>query len=314
MLLRPAAAVFAAGVAVRRAAYRRGWARSLAVGVPLVVVGNISVGGTGKTPITGWLTARLAKAGRSPAIVSRGYGGRRQVTPVKVGPQSDPAEVGDEPVMLARQAGRPVWVCIDRASAAARAVEEGAEIVVSDDGLQHYRMARDLEICVVDGNRRFGNGLMLPAGPLREPARRLAEVDQVLVQGRSSEIPGLHFELSIENAVRLNGSEERALGEFAGRPVLALAGIGAPERFHSALVAAGLDIEPVRVPDHGRISLKPLLRRKLPVIMTEKDAVKYRGHEGENLWWTPARIVMPEDAAAKLVLRVLSLLDRDNDG
>lgn len=310
MLLRPAAALFAAGAAVRRTAYRSGWARSVAVGVPLVVVGNISVGGTGKTPIAGWLTDRLANTGRSPAIVSRGYGGRRQATPVKVSAESDPAEVGDEPVMLARQAGRPVWVCIDRASAAGRAVEEGADIVVSDDGLQHYRMARDLEICVIDGLRGLGNGLMLPAGPLREPAGRLAEVDQVLVQGRSSEFPGLHFELSIDNAVRLNGSEERALGEFAGGPVLALAGIGAPERFHSALVAAGLDIEPVRAPDHGRVSMGSLLQRGLPVIMTEKDAVKYRGFTGENLWWTPARVTMPEDSAEQLIRRVLSLLDK----
>ena len=310
MLLRPAAALFGAGVAVRRTAYQRGWARSVAVGVPLVVVGNISVGGTGKTPITGWLTESLANAGRSPAIVSRGYGGRRQTTPVRVSPQSDPAEVGDEPVMLARQAGRPVWVCIDRASAAARAVEEGADIVVSDDGLQHYRMARDLEICVIDGLRGLGNGLMLPAGPLREPAGRLAEVDQVLVQGRSSEFPGLHFELSIDYAVQLNGSEKRALGEFAGGPVLALAGIGAPERFHSALVAAGLDIQPVRVPDHGRVSMKSLLQRGLPVIMTEKDAVKYRGFTGENLWWTSACVAMPDDSAEQLLHRVLSLLDK----
>ncbi len=308
-LLCPAAGLFAAAAAIRRTAYRKGWARSLPAGVPVVVIGNITVGGTGKTPIAGWLAEQLAAAGRHPAIVSRGYGGRRQTAPAPVTRDSDPAEVGDEPVILARQYGCPVWVCIDRASAARRAVEEGADIVLSDDGLQHYRMARDLEICVVDGDRGLGNGRLLPAGPLREPAARLGQVDQVLVQGKNNDFSGLSFDLHIEEVERLDGVEKRPLRAFAGRRVLGLAGIGAPERFHAALAAAGLEVEPVWVPDHGRVSLEPLLQRGLPVIMTAKDAVKYMGFAGSDLWWAPARVVMSEEAAKSVVGRVLSLLD-----
>ena len=307
--LAPVAGLFGAAVALRRAAYRRGWISSVRAGAPLVVIGNITVGGTGKTPITGWLAERLMAAGRNPAVVSRGYGGRRQAAPVRVTPQADPAEVGDEPVMLALQAGCPVWVCTDRASAARRAVEEGADVVLSDDGLQHYRMARDLEICVIDGDRGLGNGRLLPAGPLREPARRLKEVDEVLIQGRAGEFEGVEFELRIERAARLAGSGERLLKDFAGRRVLALAGTGAPARFHAALESAGLLVEPVPVPDHGRVALEPLLARSLPVIMTAKDAVKYRGAAAKDLWWTPARVVLPEAAAGRLVRRVLNLLD-----
>ena len=307
-LLCPAAGLFAAAAALRRTAYRNGWLRSLSAGAPVVVVGNISVGGTGKTPIAGWLAQSLAQAGRSPAIVSRGYGGRRHRTPVMVTPQSDPGEVGDEPVLLAKQAECPVWVCVDRARAARRAVAGGADIVLSDDGLQHYRMARDLEICVVDGERGLGNGRLLPAGPLREPRARLEEVDEVLVQGAESGFPGLEFELRIDRALRLDGAEQRRLTEFAGRRVLALAGIGAPRRFHAALRACGIDVEPVRVPDHGRVSLGPLLKRGLPVIMTAKDAVKYPDHVEKDLWWTPAEVFMPESSRERIMRRILDLM------
>ena len=311
-MLWPAAALFGAAVALRRASYRRGWLASVRAGAPVVVIGNISVGGTGKTPMTGWLADRLVRAGRIPAIVSRGYAGRRQAVPVRVAPGSDAAEVGDEPVMLAQQAGCPVWVCVDRARAALKAAEEGAELILSDDGLQHYRMGRDLEFCVIDGGRGLGNGRLLPAGPLREPARRLAEVDEVLVQGVPGEFRGLGFELRIDHAVPLGGTGRRSLEEFAGQKVLALAGIGAPERFHVALRSAGLDVVPAPVPDHGRMALDRLLARGLPVLMTAKDAVKYPGVSADNLWWVPARVVMPEHSAKKILGHVLGLLDKGN--
>lgn len=309
-LLCPAAWLFGAAAAVRRAAYRNGWTRTFRAGVPVVVIGNISVGGTGKTPITGWLAKQLADAGRSPAIVSRGYGGRRQTAPVRVASGSDPAEVGDEPVMLAQQTGCPVWVCIDRPAAVRRAGQDGADLVLSDDGLQHYRMARDLEICVIDGERGLGNGRLLPAGPLRESARRLNDVHEVLVQGGNGRIPGLLFKLRISHAVRLDGAGRKPLAEFAGGKVIAVAGVGAPERFYAALAAFGLDVEPVRAPDHGRVPLDPLLKRGLPVIMTAKDAVKYRGFEGQDVWWTPAEVVMSEESKGRIVSKVLALTDR----
>ena len=310
-LLYPAAVSFAAAAAMRRTAYRKGWLPSFSAGAPVVIVGNITVGGTGKTPIVGWLAEALARAGRKPAIVSRGYGGRRQNAPVRVTPLSDAGEVGDEPVMLAKQAACPVWVSIDRARAARRAVMEGAEIVLSDDGLQHYRMARDLEICVVDGDRGLGNGRLLPAGPLRESPGRLGEVDEVLVQGMQSGFPGLKFELRIDRALRLDGTRQRPLTEFAGRRVLALAGVGAPQRFHAALRAHGLEVEPLGVPDHGRVALGALLKRGLPVIMTGKDAVKYPDPVDGDLWWTPAEVYMPEDSRRRVLRRVLALLDKD---
>ena len=309
-LLCPAAWLFAAVTALRRTAYRKGWVRILDANVPVVVIGNISVGGTGKTPISGWLAENLADAGRRPAIVSRGYGGSRQAVPVRVSSGADPAEVGDEPVMLARQVACPVWVCIDRAAAARRAADEGADIVLSDDGLQHYRMGRDLEFCVIDGDRGLGNERLLPAGPLRESARRLNHVDEVLVQGGEGRIHGISFALKLAGAIRLDGRVQRSLENFAGQPVLALAGIGAPERFHAALAAAGLQVEAVRVPDHGRVPLKPLLKRGLPVIMTAKDAVKYRGFEGQDVWWTPAEVVMSEESKGRIINKVLALAGR----
>ena len=309
-LLLPAAGLFAAASATRRAAYRKGWLRAKSVGAPVVVVGNITAGGTGKTPITGWLAQSLARAGRRPAIVSRGYGGRRHRAPARVTPLSDAGEVGDEPLMLAKQLDCPVWVCVDRAGAARRAVREGAEIVLSDDGLQHYRMARDLEICVIDGERGLGNGRLLPAGPLREPPGRLEKVDEILVQGRHSDFSGLEFELRIDRAVRLDGAGQRPLKAFAGRRVLALAGIGAPQRFHTALKDYGLEVEPVRVPDHGKVDLSMLLQHGLPVIMTAKDAVKYPDPGEGDLWWAPASVHMPADSSQRILRRVLALLDK----
>ena len=306
----PVAALFGLAVAARRTAYRRGWMASLPAGAPVVVIGNISVGGTGKTPITGWLAQRLMASGVKPAVVSRGYGGQRRSEPVAVTARSDAAAVGDEPVMLARQTGCPVWVCTDRARAARRAVREGANIVLSDDGLQHYRMGRNLELCVIDGARGLGNGRLLPAGPLREPAQRLDQVDEVLVQGCAGGFGGTGFELRIDHALRLDGRARRPLAAFAGQRVQALAGIGAPERFYAALESAGVDVQPVPVHDHGRVDPDLLLAGGLPVLMTAKDAVKYPAIDGGNLWWTPARVIMPERAAERLVGRVLALLDQ----
>ena len=349
----PAALLFGAAVALRRTAYRRGWAASCSAGAPVIVIGNISVGGTGKTPMVGWLAQRLLRGGYSPAVVSRGYGGRKQRAPVRVARDSDPAEVGDEPVMLAQQAGCPVWVCIDRASAARRAVQEGADVVVSDDGLQHYRMTRDLEFCVLDGTRGLGNGRLLPAGPMRETPKRLNEIDLLLIRRPlagatlgtggarvaaaareageasaagvalgvaaasavraaaprlASEFQGIEFALRIEHAQRLDGAEKRDLKDFAGQRILALAGIGAPERYYAALESAGLAVEPVPAADHGRVDLNRLLARRLPVLMTAKDAVKYRGLNSNRLWWTPASVAMSESAAEQLMRPVLKLL------
>ena len=182
--------IFRAIAAARRGAYRAALLKTERLPVPVIIVGNITVGGTGKTPLVLWLVTLLARHGMRPAIVSRGYGGDL-ASPRPVTAASDPARVGDEPVLLAQRSGCPVWVGADRVAAARAllAAHPACDVIVSDDGLQHYRLARDVELAVVDGARGLGNGLMLPAGPLREPAARLREVDAVVINGTAREVP-----------------------------------------------------------------------------------------------------------------------------
>lgn len=308
-LLVPASWLFACALRLRRDAYRRGWLKIHRLPVPVVVVGNITVGGTGKTPVVEWLVKQLQACGCQPGIVSRGYGGRSHAQPLLVEPRSAVAEVGDEPLLLARRTGAPVAVCNDRARAAERLMAAGVRMVVSDDGLQHYGLGRDLEIVVVDGERGFGNGRLLPAGPLREPLARLQEADFVLVNGRCGHVSGVCFSLTGDAAVHLSTGEARALSSFSGARVWAVAGIGNPQRFYAQLQAAGIDPVPVPVPDHGRTDLVALARKDdRPVLMTEKDAVKYRRSEHPSAWYVPVRVDMPADIAARIMTRVRSLL------
>ena len=184
LLLLPFEWLFRLLVLLRRLAFRLGLKPSYALPVPVIVVGNISVGGTGKTPLVVWLVSLLRKAGYHPGIVSRGYGGKAERWPQQVRPDSDPQTVGDEPVMLAQRCACPIVAAPDRVAAAKLLLKHTkCDLIITDDGLQHYRLKRDIEIVVVDGERRFGNGHCLPAGPLREPQSRLAEVDFVIANG-----------------------------------------------------------------------------------------------------------------------------------
>lgn len=309
--LLPLAWIYGAVTGVRRWLWRSGWLQSRRLTVPVVVVGNITVGGTGKTPVVEWLGRTLAEAGFRPGIASRGYGGRPGRAPHLVEPGDDPAQVGDEPLMLRRSTGLPVCVCRDRVAAGQRLVAEGVDVVIADDGLQHYRLARDLEIMVVDGERRSGNGWLLPAGPLREPAERRETVDVVLVNG-GRPMPGeLAFQVGIAGLVALDGRERASLSELAGTTVRVVAGIGNPGRFVAALSAAGLSPVLVPVPDHGRVDLQALCRESdRPIIMTAKDAVKYATPRGACPVWvaTPA-VRMPEDLR-RIVLGKLSSVAR----
>ena len=191
-------------------------------------------------------------------------------------PADDADEVGDEPLLLRRQTGAPVCVHPDRVAAGRRLVAEGVNVVIADDGLQHHRLHRDLEIAVLDGERQLGNGFMLPAGPLREPARRLNEVDLVLVNSGPAG-PGQFVLQSVISGLRaLDGSVACALDALRGQRVRVVAGIGNPARFYAQLAEAGLEVLPVPVPDHGRVDLELLGgESKVPIVMTEKDAVKY---------------------------------------
>jgi tetraacyldisaccharide 4'-kinase len=254
-------------------------------GIPVIVVGNLTVGGSGKTPLVLWIAEFLKAKGWSPAIVSRGYKGSSE-TPRAATLASEPAEVGDEPVVLARRSGCPVWVGADRLAviAALRAANPGANVVILDDGLQHYRLRRDLEIAVLDG-RGTGNGFLLPAGPLREPAWRLRTVDAVVANGLSR-MGDFSMVLVGDTLHRMTDARDRRpLKAFAGQTVHAVAGIGDPKRFFLQLGAAGIKVAPHPFPDHHAFRPRDLeFGDGLPVLMTEKDAVKLR-HAAQPDWW-----------------------------
>jgi len=293
----PASLVFGAAVFVRRLAYAAGFLPRHRVAVPVIVVGNLSVGGAGKTPLVAWIAQFLGARGRRPGIVSRGWGGSAE-GPREATIASDPAEVGDEPVLLARLAGCPVWVAASRVAACRGllARHPQCDVIVSDDGLQHYALARDIEICVLDA-RGLGNGFLLPAGPLREPLSRLRSVDAVIEHG---EVPATLRALAPRRfAMRLQGAElvrladahdVRPAASFRGTRVHAVAGIGDPQRFFEQLAGFGIEVVPHPFPDHHRFAPADLdFGDDAPVVMTEKDAVKCRRFAKPQHWVFPVR-------------------------
>jgi tetraacyldisaccharide 4'-kinase len=252
------------------------------------VVGNLSVGGTGKTPLVCWLVGRLTDLGFKPGVVTRGYGGSSRNVRL-IDSSDDPNVVGDESVLLARRTGAPVAIGNDRPGASQLLLNAGCDVVVSDDGLQHYALARDCEIVVVDGDRRFGNGWLLPAGPLRETKARLAAADAVVVNGGRALLDGaLSMRLEAKSALSLIGGAVKVLDEFAGRSVHAVAGIGNPERFFNLLRAHGIEVVGHPLPDHAPLRAADIsFADDRPVLMTEKDAVKCDGIAGPHHWYVP---------------------------
>ncbi len=253
--------------------------------VPVVVVGNITVGGTGKTPLLMALIQALKAQGFHPGVVSRGYGARISGAPRDVGQARAVSEVGDEPWLIQRTTQVPVVVHPDRLRAAQSLLQIHPEtdVLLSDDGLQHHRLPRTLEIAVVDGERRFGNGRCLPAGPLREPLSVLSTVDLVAVNGQTFAMPGVaeswhfHFQLDSLRDLAAEGGSAMPLSDWQGRRVQAVAGIGHPERFFAALRAEGMMVEPHPLGDHESVDgdlLRRLLDGAAPVVITSKDAVK----------------------------------------
>jgi tetraacyldisaccharide 4'-kinase len=253
LLLLPLAWLYGLATALRRFAYTHDLLRRPGLPVPVVIVGNISVGGTGKTPLVAWLSQRLREAGYIPGIVSRGYGSAGGADgPQLVGAGDDPHRYGDEAVLLAELTGCPVCVGSDRVAAVRHIARQGVTVVISDDGLQHYRMRRNFELVVIDGQRGLGNGHLLPAGPLRESAQRLQTVDAVVLNGGEHDPAALNFVLQPEDAVNLANGSTRPLAGFASQRVWAVAGIGNPDRFNTQLEKAGIQVDPVFVPDHGQ--------------------------------------------------------------
>lgn len=306
-LLFPFSLLFGLASRLRRIVYLLRPATRLPV--PVIVVGNLAVGGTGKTPLVLWLVERLRAAGRRPGVISRGYGAAAS-SAVAVGEGSDPGAVGDEPVLIARRGRCPVWVCRDRTAAGMALLKANPEVdvIVSDDGLQHYALARDMEIVVVDGQRGFGNGLLLPAGPLREGRARLGSVDAVVVNGDGTAVgpvvPTYSMRLAPGRIYNLKQpSRIESPGYFAGRTVHAVAAIGNPGRFFGALERLGISAAPKDFPDHH-----PFRPDDLPagaVVMTEKDAVKCASFGRDDIW------VFPVDAEVSegLEQHILAKLD-----
>jgi len=267
--------VYAAATALRRGAFRIGLLRRRSVPAPVVVVGNLVAGGAGKTPLTIALVQRLQQAGWTPGVASRGHGRAQADIPGWVQAHTDPAVGGDEPVLIARRTGARVRVDRDRAAAARALVAQGCDIVVCDDGLQHYRLQRDVEIEVIDGHRRYGNGHLLPAGPLREPATRGQRCDFRVVNGGEAGFGEWPMQCVARAALPLMGGRARSLETFAGQRVHAVAGIGHPQRFFDMLRGLGIAVVPHAFADHHRYVASDLsFGSELPVLMTEKDAVK----------------------------------------
>ncbi|MGQ0429637.1 MAG: tetraacyldisaccharide 4'-kinase [Gammaproteobacteria bacterium] len=299
--------LFGAVARLRRTLYARGWLPSYRSSRPVVMVGNLTAGGTGKTPLVAWLAERLATRGLRPGIALRGYGGgggaARRVW------ASDVAHgAGDEAVLLARRTGKPVATAVRRADAV-RMLEPDCDLILCDDGLQHYALARDLEIAVVDGERGLGNGRLLPAGPLREPASRLDQVAVVVVNGCGFQRPGATgMRLEAVAAVALADGRRRALTDFAGRPVVAAAAIGNPARFFALLRAHGIAAEERAFPDHAAFSPAQAgggAGRAL--LMTEKDAVKCTGDGWQDAWYVEVEARVAEPGATALVDRIATL-------
>jgi tetraacyldisaccharide 4'-kinase len=286
-LLWPVSIVFRIAVALRRSLYFLRVLKSVHPGIPVVVVGNLTVGGSGKTPLVIWIAEFLKSKGWSPGIVSRGYGARI-TEPRAATLAAEAAEVGDEPILLSRRSGCPVWVGADRVQVAARlrAAHEDVNVLVLDDGLQHYAMRRDIEIAVVDG-RGLGNGFLLPAGPLREPRSRLRSVDAVV--SHASPTRGYAMRLEGDVLHRMTDARERQpLKAFAGQRVHAVAGIGDPNRFFLHLGKAGLKVVPHPFPDHHPFTPRDLeFGDDAPVLLTEKDAVKLRSVARPGWWVLP---------------------------
>ena len=293
--------------ALRRRAYARGWLRSYSIGKPVVVVGNISVGGTGKTPLTIALVRALAARGLRAGIVSRGYGGSVE-GPLLLDDASTPDQVGDEPVLMRALSGAPVVVGRDRV-AAAEALIAGAEVdvVLADDGLQHYRLRRDIEICVIDGARRFGNRRLLPAGPLREPLSRLDRIDFRVCNGGVARADEVQLHLREDGVLRLVDGERAELDAFAHRRVHAIAGIGNPRRFFDSLRACRIDVIEHAFADHHRFRESDLaFGDGLPVLMTGKDAVKCRAFAQPDWWQVGVQVQLPERFLDALAARILA--------
>lgn len=321
-LLAPISLLFGLLSLVRRWWLKKAWSRRPSDLVPVVVVGNITVGGAGKSPLVAYLVRSFEQQGLRAGIVSRGYGAETSIQqPILLTDQSTAAEVGDEPLMLFQQLACPVCVSPNRGEAVAHLSKLGCDIIISDDGLQHYAMQRDIEICVFDAQRLWGNGWLLPAGPLREPLSRLKEVDFVIFNGGdapSQEVLTniessrcLRMDLAPQELQSLDGTSSFSLDALRNRSISAVAGIGNPERFFRTLESLGARVTSYSFGDHHAYQIadfEPILSSMSDsmIVMTQKDAVKCRNIAIEKAWYLPVSAQLSDNLAQKIISQLHS--------
>lgn len=315
LLLLPISWLFLIITAFRRFLYKCGVLKSHRLPVPVIVVGNINVGGAGKTPVVIWLAEQLKQAGYKPGVISRGYGSDL-VGVASVSPTSNPNAVGDEPVLIAMRTACPVFVGARRVEAGLALLKAHTEcdILISDDGLQHYALQRDVELVVVDGAKGFGNGALLPAGPLREPKSRLKTVDAVVSNGSATNLKALILSpviaMQLKATAFYNLIDRQSLAapaDFTGKTITAIAGIGNPDRFFNQLSAMGLNFKRKAYNDHYQYRAQDFESLETDiVIMTEKDAVKCTSFAQPNFWVLP----VSAEIDAQLMAVILNKLDK----
>lgn len=308
LLLWPFSLLYGLVSGLIRLSYRRGWRRSWRAPLPVVVVGNLTAGGNGKTPVVIWLVQALQQRGLRPGVVSRGYGGKAEHYPLLVDHTTTALQAGDEPVLIAQRTGVPVAVAPKRREAVeALIAHHPVDLIITDDGLQHYALQRDIEIVVIDGVRRFGNGWWLPAGPMRERADRLASVDGIIVNGGIANAGEIAMSLQPAQAVNMQSGARCALAELTH--VVAVAGIGHPPRFFATLKQQGLTPEAeIAFADHHAYSeaeLQALTTARQTLLMTEKDAVKCRAFARDNWWYLPVDAELQGAALEPLLMQIV---------
>ncbi|CAH1579632.1 tetraacyldisaccharide 4'-kinase [Vibrio rotiferianus] len=305
-LLWPLSLLFGAISKSKRQQYQSGKKRAYKAPVPVVVVGNITAGGNGKTPVVVWLVEQLQQLGFKPGVVSRGYGAKAPHYPLILDDNTPAKHCGDEPKLIYRRTGAPVAVDPVRANAVKALLETGVDIIITDDGLQHYALERDIEFVIVDGNRRFGNESLIPLGPLREGVERLAEVDFIITNGGQAQQGEMPMSLAPSKAINLKTKQQVEVSEL--RDLVAFAGIGHPPRFFNTLNAMNADVKVTKgFADHQDFDpqeLQALAQQGANVIMTEKDAVKCDSYAQDNWWYLPVSAQFESNDAERILNRI----------
>jgi tetraacyldisaccharide 4'-kinase len=305
-LLWPLSLLFGAISKSKRQQYQSGKKRAYKAPVPVVVVGNITAGGNGKTPVVVWLVEQLQQLGFKPGVVSRGYGAKAPHYPLILDDNTPAKHCGDEPKLIYRRTGAPVAVDPVRANAVKALLETGVDIIITDDGLQHYALERDIEFVIVDGNRRFGNESLIPLGPLREGVERLAEVDFIITNGGQAQQGEMPMSLAPSKAINLKTKQQVEVSEL--RDLVAFAGIGHPPRFFNTLNAMNADVKVTKgFADHqdfDQQELQALAQQGANVIMTEKDAVKCDSYAQDNWWYLPVSAQFESNDAERILNRI----------